>query len=104
MKLEAVIWDMDGVLLESGSSHFKAWRAIFEKHKVKVYEEGLRRTFGMTNQQVIQFMLDQPISRELTDQISREKDILFQRLIGDQAVFLPGVEKWMEAFRQNGIR
>jgi HAD superfamily hydrolase (TIGR01509 family) len=104
MKLKAVIWDMDGVLLDSRSSHYKAMHTTFKKYKLKVYEERLRRTFGMTNQQVIQFMVDQPISKELTNQISREKDIIFQRIIMDQAVFLPGVEKWMEAFRQNGIR
>jgi len=104
MKLEAVIWDMDGVLLDSGPSHFKAWRATLEKYKIQVYEERLRRTFGMTNQQVIQFIVDQPISKELTDKIIREKDLLFQNIIRDQAVFLPGVKKWMETFRQNGIR
>ena len=104
LKLEAVIWDMDGVLLDSGPSHFKAWRATLEKYKIKVYEERLRRTFGMTNQQVIQFIVDQPISKELADRISREKDILFQSIIKDRAVFLPGVKKWIEAFRQNGIR
>jgi len=103
MKLEAVIWDMDGVLLDSGPSHFKAWRATFETYKIEIYEERLRRTFGMTNQQVIQFIVDQPISKELTDRISREKDISFQNIIRDQEVFLPGVKKWMEAFRQNGI-
>ena len=103
MKLEAVIWDMDGVLLDSGPSHFKAWRATLETYKIKIYEERLRRTFGMTNQQVIQFIVDQPISKELTDRISREKDISFQNIIRDQEVFLPGVKKWMEAFRQNGI-
>lgn len=104
VKLEAVIWDMDGVLLDSGPSHFKAWRATLEKYKIKVYEERLRRGFGMTNQQVIQFIVDQPISKELADRISREKDILFQSIIRDQAVFLPGVKKWIEAFRKNDIR
>jgi len=103
MKLEAVIWDMDGVLLDSGPSHFKAWRATLGRYKIKVYEERLRRSFGMTNQQVIQFIADQPILKELADRISREKDILFQSIIKDQAVFLPGVKKWIEAFRQNGI-
>jgi len=104
MKLEAVIWDMDGVMLDSRLIHFKAFRAIFKKHEIKVYKERLQRCFGMTNQQVIKFMVDQPISKELTDRIGREKDVLFQSIIRDQAVFLPGVKKWMEAFKQNGIR
>lgn len=103
VKLEAVIWDMDGVLLDSKLIHFKAFRTIFKKHEIKVYMERLQRSFGMTNQQIIQILVDQPISKELTDRIGREKDILFQSIISDQAVFLPGVKKWMEVFKQNGI-
>jgi len=102
-KLEAVIWDMDGVILDSRLAHFKAFRTILEKYEIKVYKERLQRCFGMTNQQIIQLMVDQPISKELTDRIGREKDILFQNIIRDQAVFLPGVKKWMEAFKQNRI-
>jgi len=104
MKLKAVIWDMDGVLLDSRSSHYKAMRVIFDKYKIKIIEDQMWKTFGMTNHQVIQFMVDQPISKELIDQIGREKDILFQSIIKEQAEFLPGVRKWMEVFKQNGIR
>ena len=103
-KLEAVIWDMDGVILDSRLAHFKAFRTILEKYEIKVYKERLQRYFGMTNQQIIQLMVDKPISKELTDRIGREKDILFQNIIRDQAVFLPGVKKWMETFKQSGIR
>lgn len=103
MQLEAVIWDMDGVLLDSRPSHFKAWDAIFEKYKVKANEQQLWRTFGMTNEQVIQYIVDQPFPEELCNRIGSEKDIIFQRFIKDLAVFLPGLEKWLETFRQNGI-
>jgi beta-phosphoglucomutase-like phosphatase (HAD superfamily) len=78
MKLEAVIWDMDGVLLDSRSAHYKAMCEIFKKYRITVSEERMWIAFGMTNQQVIQLMADQPISKELTDRIGREKDILFQ--------------------------
>lgn len=104
MKLKAVIWDMDGVLLDSRSSHYKSMHVIFDKYKIKVVEDRMWKTFGMTNQQVIQFMVDQPISKELTVRIGREKDRLFQSIIKEQAVFLPGVRNWMEVFKQNGIR
>ena len=76
MHLEAVIWDMDGVMLDSGSSHYKALHAILEKYKIKIYEERLQRAFGMTNQQVIQFIVDKHISEELTDRKTREPPYL----------------------------
>ena len=103
MKLEAVIWDMDGVLLDSRPSHFRAWDEIFQKYKMKADKKQLMSTFGMTNQQVIQFIADQNISEELSGRIGSEKDIIFQRIIRDQAVYLPGVKKWLDEFRQNRI-
>jgi HAD superfamily hydrolase (TIGR01509 family) len=103
MQLEAVIWDMDGVLLDSRHSHFKAWGAIFDKYEMIANEQQMQRTFGMTNKQVIQHIVDKPIPEELCNRIGSEKDIIFQRYIRDQAMYLPGVEKWLKAFRQNGI-
>jgi beta-phosphoglucomutase len=101
--LEAVIWDMDGVLLDSRPSHFKAWDAIFEKYQMKANPRELRKTFGMTNQEVIQYIADESISADLSDRIGSEKDLIFQSFIRDQAVFLPGVKDWLERFRENGI-
>jgi len=103
MKLTAVIWDMDGVLLDSGPFHFEAWREIFARYKLSASETQLRRTFGMTNQQVIQSIVQKPLSVKKVDQIGKEKEILFQRIIQQKAMFLPGVKSWLEAFRQNGI-
>ena len=103
MKLEAVNWDMDRVLLDSRPSQFRAWEEIFQKYKMKADKKQLMSTFGMTNQQVIQFIADQNISEELSGRIGSEKDIIFQRIIRDQAVYLPGVKKWLDEFRQNRI-
>ena len=100
MKLEAVIWDMDGVMLDSRSAHFKAFRSIFKKHGIKVYQERLQRFFGMTNQQIIQLMVDQPISKELTDQIGREKDILFQMKLKEKLAKLIKVKNFQKNIRK----
>ena len=102
-RLEAVIWDMDGVLLDSRPSHFKAWDAIFEKYQMEAKPKELRKTFGMTNQEVIQYIADQPISPDFSERIGSEKDLIFQHFIRDLAVFLPGVKDWLERFRESGI-
>lgn len=103
MSLQAVIWDMDGVILDSESAHFQALRIILEKYKMNVSEERLQRSFGMTDRQVIQNVTDVPLPEDMIDRISQEKDLLFQQFISKQADFLPGVQKWMELFKQNGI-
>jgi beta-phosphoglucomutase len=103
MKLQAVIWDMDGVVVDSEPAHLQAKRVIFEKFKLRYSEERIHRVYGMTDRQVIQFVADEQLPEDVISRMVREKDIVFQQLIGKQAAYLPGVQKWMELFRQNGI-
>ena len=87
-----------------GETHIEAWRAILQRYKLPIHEERLWKTFGMTNQLVIQFLMDEPAPAKLMNQIAKEKDALFQQFAAEHSLFLPGVKKWMEAFQQNGIR
>jgi len=103
-ELQAVIWDMDGVLVDSCSFHFSAWHRIFDKYKWIVSDETLRGTFGMTNDQVIQNFCNSPLDHETINAIGSEKDRLFREFISTEARFLPGVQTWLQEFRKNGIK
>jgi len=104
LKLEAVLWDMDGVLVDSSVSHFEGWRQVLGKYAIEYNEERLRRTFGMTNNQVIKTLSGKLLAEELVEQIASEKDARFQAIISVKAVFLPGVQHWLEVFHQNGVK
>ncbi len=49
----AVIWDMDGVLIDSGAAHYAAWRALAAEYGASITPEQFRQTFGMRNEEVI---------------------------------------------------
>ena len=103
-KLEAVIWDMDGVLVDSEPAHLEAWRVTLEKFQLPAYPERLKRAFGMTSEMVVQTMLDQPISAEKVSAILLEKDRVFQQKIMQDAPMPQGVMSWLASFKKNGIR
>jgi len=103
-RLKAVIWDMDGVLVNSEATHQETWRATFEKFNLPIHPERLKRSFGMTSEMVVKMMVDAPLSEETLTAITQEKSRSFQQAIKDKAVIFPGVLGWLETFKRNHIR
>lgn len=101
--LNAVIWDMDGVIVDSEPSHFESWRKVFDEENIQVSEDKLRETFGMTSIQVLWEILGEDVSEERAQEISLEKEKIFRSLIRKEAEFLPGVQNWLAKFKEKGI-
>jgi len=102
--LQAVIWDMDGVLVDSEPTHRETWRAAFATFNMPVYPERLKRSFGMTSEMVVEMMSDVPLPAGRVAEICAEKARLFQKAIQTQATIFPGVMGWLDSFKQNGVR
>ena len=51
--LEAVLWDLDGVIADTGPYHCHAWQDVFGKRGVSFTEEDFRRHFGHRNDTII---------------------------------------------------
>ena len=103
-KLKAVIWDMDGVIVDSESSHFKSWQIVFNERGIRVNEDKLRETFGMTTPQVIREVAGGGLNEQTVIEIGVEKERIFRRMIGSEIEYLPGAEYWLKTFYEYGIR
>jgi len=103
-RLKAVLWDMDGVILFSNPVHIASWEKVADRHGLHFTLQDLHQVYGKTNDVVIPYLIKTPLSKEQSAAISDEKDILFQKLIRDQAEYLPGVKHWLSLFKENGIR
>ena len=51
-----VIFDMDGVLVDSYWAHFEAWNRMLARHGVAMTREQFAETFGQTNRDIIPAM------------------------------------------------
>jgi beta-phosphoglucomutase len=102
--LEAVIWDMDGVIVDSGPHHFQSWHNTLKQYSVLVSEAQLRQLFGMTSPEVVRVLFGAEVKEEFVSQLCEEKELLFREAIREGADYLPGVENWLDAFKKFGIR
>jgi HAD superfamily hydrolase (TIGR01509 family) len=102
--LEAVLWDMDGVLIDSRAAHFAAFRKVFEKYNVAVTNTDFAGAFGMTNEQTVQLITGGNLDPEFVQKLSLEKDVYFREMIASRAILIDGVESWLAEFKRNGVR
>jgi len=97
--IKAVLWDLDGVLVDTGSFHFEAWRELFESEGKEISEEEFRRTFGLRNDAILRDILGDLPPQKMED-LSRRKEEMFRAKIGGRISPMPGVSALLERLRQ----
>jgi beta-phosphoglucomutase len=100
----AVLWDMDGVLVDSAELHRRAWRIFLTQNNLTVGDEIFERGFGQPNEQVLPRYFPGLSDQEIR-QLSADKEACYRRLVRQEGIFpVPGVLVWMEKFQRAGIR
>lgn len=103
-KLEAVLWDMDGIIADTAPYHFQAWQEIFQKRRVKYSEEDFKRNFGKRNDTIIRNIVGEGISSEEVDAIAVEKEAAFRQKVAPNLKPLPGAIELIRSLKEYGIK
>jgi len=103
-KTKAVIWDMDGVIADTGPYHCKAWQGVFQKRGVKFTEEDFRRNFGQRNDTIIRNTLGEATPQSEVDAIAREKDNNFRNRVRQNIKQLPGAINLIKSLAEHGFK
>lgn len=101
---QGVIWDMDGVLVDTGQFHFQSWSQVLSEHGIPFTRKSLRATFGMNNASILTVLLGQAPPPELLAEISDRKEQLFRQAVRGRVQPLPGVLAWLERLKASGMR
>jgi len=97
------LWDMDGVLVDSGEFHRESWARVLPEFGIDYSDEVFQRIFGMNNAGVIEIFKGDRPSPELLEEISDRKEALFRQLIQGRVQALPGVLDWLQRLDAWGV-
>lgn len=98
----AILWDMDGVLVDSAGLHYQSWLEVLTRHNVLLTEERFQQVFGKNNTQIIQELFSSP-GEDLIKRIDHEKEIYFRENISSKAHVFEGVKPWLMQFKEWGF-
>ena len=102
--IEAVIFDIDGTLIDSNDYHAQAWVEAFEKYgkKVKFYEA--RRQVGKGGDQYLPEFLTQKEIREFGKELEKYRGEFFKRNYLPKIEPFPKVRELFEKIKNDGRR
>lgn len=104
MSATGVLWDMDGVLVDTGEFHFQAWREVLANYGITFSYEFHQETFGMNNTGILSLLLGDRLTPELLSEIGDRKEARFRAAVRGHAEALPGVCTWLERLHDVGAR
>jgi beta-phosphoglucomutase len=103
MSHRAVLWDLDGTLVDSEEFHWLSWRDTMRPEGVDLTYEQFLASFGQRNDRILPNWLGAEPDPARVRRIGDEKETEFRRLAEAHGLrTLPGAREWLRALRAAG--
>jgi len=98
-----VIFDMDGVLIDSYEAHFEAWRRMLQNHGLNITGEQFAATFGQTNADIFAALFPS-LGKDRYASLGEEKEAFFRQVIMRRFPEKDGASDLVRALHAAGAR
>ncbi len=99
----AILWDMDGTIIDTKASHFSTWEAVLKKHGIRLDPDVFAANFGRNTRTILPVFLGFRPDPELMEQLIEEKAVLFREEAPLVSSLIPGVVDWLSTAKAQGI-
>lgn len=100
----AVLFDMDGVIIDSNPYHKDAWMAFCRRYQVELREEDVPRyIYGKTNKTALVDVFQREFSPEESFRMSEEKEAIYRELHRPDIGLIKGLAGLLEDFKRHQV-
>jgi beta-phosphoglucomutase len=101
----AVLWDLDGTIVDSGDLHWLAFQDTMNAESVSMTYEQFVSCFGWKNDRIVRLLLGEDVPTDVITRLSDTKELRFRELARASGVkALPGAEEWISTLHAAGWR
>ncbi len=99
--IQAFIFDMDGVIVDSNPLHRLAWEEYNRRQGIETTEDMQRRMYGKRNDQIVRDFFGEGLSDDEVFAHGARKEALYREMLGPglEAVLVPGVKEFLARHR-----
>jgi len=101
----ALIFDMDGTIVDNMDFHTQAWIAFFERRgKTIDPDQFFRDTAGRQGKEIIRHYVGQDLTDDQVMALTHEKEVLYRELYGPHRRTIDGFDAFIETARARGFK
>src|SRR5438876_2786798 len=100
----AVVWDVDGTLVDTAELHFQAWCALAQELNKPFRRADFTATFGWRNPEIIPKLFGAHYSVRQVQELGDRKENLYRAQAQRGVELLPGVRPLLEGLQAGGFK
>jgi beta-phosphoglucomutase len=100
----AVIWDVDGTLVDTGELHFAAWVDLCRDLGYDFTRADFAATFGRRNPEIIRYLFGNRFDAAAIDDLGVRKEELYKAAARRGVALLPGARELLDGLHAAGFR
>ncbi|HXE80236.1 MAG TPA: beta-phosphoglucomutase family hydrolase [Vicinamibacterales bacterium] len=105
MSSRAVLWDMDGTLIDSAEYHWLTWRDTLANAGCVLTHDDFASWFGQRNDAILRRYLGPDARDDVVRRLGDAKEAAYRAMVKERGIApLPGVSRWLRRLREEGWR
>lgn len=104
-KIEAVIFDMDGTMVDNAAAHKKAWELFCIKYNIPFGPKTFKtKISGKKNDTILETLFNKKMTVEEIKQMGGEKEKMYRELYRNQIKEVPGLRNLLDKLKQKQMK
>jgi HAD superfamily hydrolase (TIGR01509 family) len=102
--IRALIFDFDGLILDTEGVVFQAWQEVYQEHGLHLDAKRWSRIIGTASNWDGFAELEEKLARPLEREAIAARRLARERELADALPILPGVQEWRDEARTRGLK
>jgi beta-phosphoglucomutase family hydrolase len=103
--IQAVIFDMDGTMVNNMEYHQIAWREFFKHHGINITDEEFKKSLsGKKNDKIFTTIFNRQLSPEEIQKYNEEKETLYREIYKKEIQEVNGLHNMINQLKKNKIQ
>src|SRR6266545_2216937 len=100
----AVLWDMDGTLVDTAELHFAAWARLMAELNQPFTRADFAATFGLRNPEIIHILFSDRYDERAIADLGNRKEEFYRAAAAQGVALLPGARALLEGLHAAGFQ